>query len=149
MGKTIIRPLVYQDFPQWLPLWDGNNMGQRNEAVTTQTWERLCDPENAQVNGLCIERGGQILGIVHYILHPTTGQINPVCYMQDVYIDPAHRRKGLGKRLVEAVIKHGQQEKWARLYWLTPDSNIEARALYKSLGIKLDFSFYVMPISGA
>ncbi|MCB1782828.1 MAG: GNAT family N-acetyltransferase [Alphaproteobacteria bacterium] len=149
MNKTIIRPLVYNDFPQWLPLWDGNNLGQRNEAVTSQTWERLSDPENTQVNGLCIVRGDEMMGIVHYILHPTTGQINPVCYMQDVYIAPAHRRKGLAKKLVEDVVRIGEKEKWGRMYWLTPNDNIEARALYRSLGIKLDFSFYVLPIGGA
>lgn len=147
MNRTVIRPLVFNDFPQWLPLWDGNNLGQRDEAVTTETWERLSDPENTTVNGLCAERGKALLGMAHYILHPTTGHIRPVCYMQDVYVAPAHRRQGIGKKLVEAIIKQGEKEKWARIYWLTPDNNMEAKALYQSLGIKLDFSFYVMPIS--
>jgi ribosomal protein S18 acetylase RimI-like enzyme len=146
-NKLIIRPLVYNDFPNWLPLWDGNNLGQRDEAATTQTWERLSDPENTQVNGLCAVRGETMIGIVHYILHPTTGSIDPVCYMQDVYVAPQERKKGIGKKLVEAVTKQGEKEKWGRLYWLTPNDNIEAKALYKSLGIKLDFSFYVLPIS--
>lgn len=147
MNRVVVRRLKFEDFPQWLPLWDGNNMGERNDAVTGETWARLIDPDNTQVNGLCAEQNGDLLGIVHYILHPTTGAINPVCYMQDVYVDPAHRRKGIGKRLVQEVTKIGSTEKWARMYWLTQDSNREAKAMYENFGIKLNFSFYVLPIS--
>ena len=147
MNRIILRPLQFDDFAKWLPLWDGNNLGQRNEEVTTETWSRLCDPDNTQVNGIAAEMNGEILGIAHYILHPTTGQINPVCYMQDVYVDPEHRRKGIGKRLVNEITEIGNKEKWARMYWLTQVGNKEAKAMYENFGIKLDFTFYVLPIS--
>ncbi len=147
MNRVVIRTLKFEDFPKWLPLWDGNNLGQRNDAVTAETWARLIDPDNTQVNGLCAEMNGEIMGIVHYILHPTTGNINPVCYMQDVFVSPDHRRKGIGKRLVERVTEIGKEEKWARLYWLTHEGNKEAKAMYENFGIKLDFAFYVLPIS--
>lgn len=147
MNRVVIRPLQFNDFAHWLPLWDGNNLGQRDEAVTAETWSRLCDPKNTLVNGLCAEMNGEMMGIVHYILHPTTGHINPVCYMQDVFVDPAHRRKGIGKRLVNEVTKIGKQEKWARMYWLTQVGNAEAKAMYENFGIKLDFTFYVLPIN--
>lgn len=147
MNRIIIRPLKFEDFPQWLPLWDGNNLGQRDDIVTMETWTRLTDPKNMQVNGLCAEQNGDILGIVHYILHPTTGAVNPVCYMQDVFVAPIHRRKGIGKRLVADVTKIGQAEKWARMYWLTQDGNAEAKAMYENFGIKLNFSFYVLPLN--
>lgn len=147
MNRLIIRPLKFDDFGAWLPLWDGNNLGQRDEAVTTETWSRLNDPDNWMVNGLCAEMGGETVGIVHYILHPTTGNIAPVCYMQDVFVSPDHRRKGIGRRLVEEVTKIGSREKWARMYWLTQVGNKEAKAMYENFGIKLDFTFYVLPIS--
>ncbi|MGH1375203.1 MAG: GNAT family N-acetyltransferase [Alphaproteobacteria bacterium] len=147
MNRVVIRPLQFNDFAHWLPLWDGNNLGQRDEAVTAETWARLCDPKNTLVNGLCAEMNGEMMGIVHYILHPTTGHINPVCYMQDVFVSPDHRRKGIGKRLVNEVTKIGKKEKWARMYWLTQVGNAEAKAMYENFGIKLDFTFYVLPIS--
>ena len=146
MNPLTIRPLHPDDFEQWQPLWDGNNLGVRDEAVTRETWNRLLSSDNTQVNGLCAEKDGEMCGIVHYILHPTTGHINPVCYMQDVYVDPAHRRQGVGRHLVEEVVKTGMQEKWARMYWLTENDNAEARAMYENLGIKLDFTFYVLPV---
>ena len=147
MNRLKIRPFQFEDFPKWLPLWDGNNLGHRDEAVTAETWSRLCDTSNTQVNGLCAEMNGDILGIVHYIVHPTTGSINPVCYMQDVYVDPAHRRKGIARRLVDEVTKIGSREKWTRMYWLTQFGNVEAKAMYENFGVKLDFTLYVLPIS--
>ncbi len=147
MNRIVIRPLEFNDFPGWLPLWDGNNLGQRDEAVTAETWSRLIDKDNTQVNGLCAEMNGELMGIVHYILHPTTGQINPVCYMQDVYVSETHRRRGIAKRMVNEVTVIGQKEKWARMYWLTQFGNLEAKAMYENFGIKLDFTLYVLPIS--
>lgn len=147
MNRLIVRPLNPEDYDQWLPLWDGNNLGQSDEAITAETWKRLNDSDNWMVNGLAAKMGEEIVGIVHYILHPTTGNIAPVCYMQDVYVSPTHRRKGIGKRLVEEVTKIGQQERWARMYWLTQASNKEAKAMYENFGIQLDFTFYVLPIS--
>lgn len=147
MNRLVIRPLQFDDFPKWLPLWDGNNLGNRDEAVTAETWNRLCDPQNTQVNGLCAFMNDRITGIVHYILHPTTGSIQPVCYMQDVYIDPDYRRKGIGKRLVNEVTEIGKREKWTRMYWLTQFGNIEAKSMYENFGVKLDFTLYVLPIS--
>ncbi|MBI1300961.1 MAG: GNAT family N-acetyltransferase [Alphaproteobacteria bacterium] len=146
LNRVTIRPLQSDDFGYWLPLWDGNNLGHRNEEVTTETWVRLCDPDNTQVNGLCAVMGDQLVGIVHYILHPTTGSVTPVCYMQDVYVDPNYRRKGIGKRLVQEVTKIGAQEKWGRMYWLTHNDNEDAKAMYANFGVKLDFTFYVLPM---
>ena len=147
MNRLVIRPLMRQDYDQWLTLWDGNNLGQRNDEVTQSTWGRLCNDENWMVNGLCAEMNGELRGIAHYILHPTTGQIAPVCYMQDVYVAPEHRRQGVGRRLVNEITEIGKKEEWARLYWLTQEGNIEAKAMYENFGIKLNFTFYVLPIS--
>lgn len=147
MNELTIRPLKFEDYSEWLPLWDGNNLGQRDEAVTAETWKRLCDPRNTQVNGLCAEMGGALLGITHYIVHLTTGNIKPVCYMQDVYVDPAHRRKGVAKRMIEKLTKIARREQWTRMYWLTQMGNVEAKAMYENFGVKLNFSFYVLPIS--
>ena len=146
MNQINFRPLEYNDFAEWLPLWDANNLGVRDEAVTEETWRRLLS-EDEQVFGICAEQAGKLLGISHYVLHPTTGHLRPVCYLQDVFVDPVYRGKGIGRRLVECVIQKGVQEKWARMYWLTPEDNENAKALYKNLGIKLDFAFYVLPIS--
>lgn len=146
MSNPIIRKLEHSDFPGWLPLWDQNNLGQRNETVTTETWARICDPDHA-VHGLCALDGDRLVGLAHYVLHPTTGSLQPACYVQDVYVDPAQRGKGIGTKLIKAIAKIGGREKWARMYWLADANDAAAQGLYKNLGVKLNFSLHVMPLN--
>ena len=140
-----IRPIENRDFPDWLPLWDGNNLGTRDEAVTTETWSRLTGL-NSNVHGVVAEDNGKLVGLVHYVTHPTTGSINDACYMQDVYVDPAQRKGGIAKKMVKAVVAEGKSKKWSRLYWLAESDNEAAQALYKDFGAKLDFTLHVLPL---
>lgn len=140
-----IRPLEPGDYAEWLPLWDANNLGQVNAPLTQNTWQRLSDPADHQVNGMAAVEGGHVIGIMHYILHPTTGSLHPACYMQDLFVMPAHRGKGIARQLVMALEKQGKAEKWARIYWVADNTNEAAQALYRSLGIRLNFSFHVLP----
>jgi ribosomal protein S18 acetylase RimI-like enzyme len=145
MNDFVIRPLEQNDFPGWLPLWDGNNEGSRNQDVTAETWSRLIDPHST-VNGLCAIQGGKMVGLVHYILHPTTGAIAPVCYMQDLYVPPEQRRQGIARALVEELAKIGRMKKWTRMYWLAETDNEAAQTLYQNLGLKLRFTLHVLPL---
>lgn len=138
-----IRALEPQDFPAWLPLWDGNNEGKRNQEVTTETWARLIDPE-IEVYGIVAEKDGVLVGLTHYVVHPITGSIAPVCYMQDVYVPENQRRQGIARKMVEHLAVLGKEHKWARLYWLASASNVAAQNLYKTLGVKLDFTLHVL-----
>lgn len=141
-----IRPVENRDFPDWLPLWDGNNLGIRDEAVTSETWGRLTNPE-APVNGLVAEKDGRLVGLVHYILHPTTGSTKDVCYMQDVFVHPDFRQQGIARKMVEELMIIGKSgKKWARIYWLAESDNAAAQALYKSLGTKMDFTLHMMAL---
>lgn len=144
MSAITIRALQQNDFPNWLPLWDANNMGRKNENLTTETWSRLMS-DDAPVYGLCAIKQGDLAGILHYILHPITGSIDPACYMQDLFVDENHRKKGLARKMVQELTKIGRTEKWARIYWLAEADNTAAQALYKNLGVKLNFTLHVFP----
>jgi GNAT superfamily N-acetyltransferase len=145
MSAPVIRAIERRDHEDWLKLWDGNNGGKRSEDVTTTTWQRLNDP-SCPVHGLVAELDGEVVGILHYILHFTTGNIKPVAYVQDVYVDPPKRQRGVARALVKAVAAIGQEQHWARLYWLAESRNEAAQALYKTLGVKLDFTLHVWPL---
>ncbi len=144
-SSPVISPLGANDFEQWLPLWNGNNQGHLNEAVTAETWRRLIDPA-FPVHGFGARCGGAMAGLLHYIVHPVTGHINPVCYMQDVYVDPAHRRKGIARALVMRLAEAGKTQGWPRIYWLAEQNNAAAQSLYKDIGVKLNFSMHVLPL---
>jgi GNAT superfamily N-acetyltransferase len=146
MSSVAIKPLTHTNFPDWLPLWNANNLGIVNETVTTETWARICDTDSP-VHGLGAFDGDTLVGLVHYILHPTTGAIEPVCYMQDVFVTPEHRKLGIARKLIAHLANIGKREKWARMYWLAESKNTAAQNLYKSLGVKMDFTLHILPLS--
>jgi ribosomal protein S18 acetylase RimI-like enzyme len=141
---TIVS-ITAADQCDWRRLWDGNNGGAIDERITAQTWARLLD-ERSTVNGLLARAGDDVCGLVHFILHPVTGNLNPACYMQDLYVDPAFRRRGVARALIGQLAALGRMAGWARLYWLAETANPEAQALYRRLGVRLDFTFHVMPL---
>ena len=140
-----IRSLCHDDFSAWLPLWDGNNAGVRKEDVTTSTWRRIIDPDSP-VHGLGAFRDGKMLGLLHYVLHLTTGSVEPICYMQDVYTNPDHRRQGIAKALITDLVRFGKQESWNRIYWLAEEDNLAAQTLYEDMGVKLNFTLHIWPL---
>lgn len=143
--STIIGKITRPNYDAWLPLWTANNMGSCDAAVTAQTWDRLCDP-GSPVGGFGAWDGGTMAGLLHYVLHPVTGHLRPACYMQDVFVDPAFRGRGVARALVEALAAEGGRAGWARIYWLAERENAAAQALYRTIGVKLDFTLHVLPL---
>lgn len=142
----IIHPLRPTDYDQWLPLWLANTEHALGNDVTAETWRRICEP-TLPVGGLGARTDPQapLSGICHYILHPTTGNLKQVCYMQDLYINPGQRRQGLARSLVNTLADLAKKQGWARIYWLAEAENEAAQTLYKSLGYKLNFTLHVLP----
>ncbi|MEM6781703.1 MAG: GNAT family N-acetyltransferase [Pseudomonadota bacterium] len=139
-----IKKLEKSDYNQWLPLWNANCLNQIDQTVTNQTWQRICDPDET-VNGFGAHIDGKLVGMVHYILHPVTGNLNPAAYMQDVFVDETMRRRGIARALVEHLGLHGREQGWARLYWMAEKDNAAAQNLYKTLGITIDFTLHILP----
>jgi GNAT superfamily N-acetyltransferase len=141
----ITKALHDKDFDLWLPLWNLNNLNQINEAVTQSTWERLMDPDSG-IGGIAAFDATAMVGILHYVVHPVTGQIKPVAYMQDLYVLPSHRRRGVARQMITALHALGEEKQWSRIYWLAEGKNQDAQALYKNIGVKLDFTLHVLPV---
>jgi len=140
-----IRALCSDDYEAWLPLWEGNNGGAPDPAITAQSWTRISTPDEAQMGGLAAWDDQQMAGLVHYILHPVTGHLRPACYMQDVYVAPDFRQRGIARQMITALAEQGRAQKWARIYWLAERHNEAAQALYRNIGVKLDFTLHVLP----
>lgn len=141
-----LRPLQDSDFPAWEPLWDENNLGHKNAELTAETWRRVTDADYP-IRGIGAFEDETLVGFAHVVLHPTTGSLDPVGYVQDVFTHTDHRQKGIAKALMKEIARTGAREGWARVYWLADNTNEAAQALYKNLGVKLNFSLHIMPIN--
>nr|WP_282103385.1 GNAT family N-acetyltransferase [Halomonas getboli] len=85
----------------------------------------------------------ELAGLVHYLYHAHCWKLGPVCYLQDLFVDPRHRGLRLGRRLIESVCAKAGEDGVADVYWMTQDFNAPARRLYDRIGTLTPFIKYV------
>src|SRR4051812_9676791 len=107
----IVRDPKGADEQAWRRLWAGYNQFYEtsvDDAVTAATWRRVLDPASAIFARLA-ERDGIIVGFSISVLHEGTWTIDPVCYLEDLFVDPAARGEGAGGFLIQDLIDLGRQ----------------------------------------
>ena len=146
MGDIRVRPLEASDRTIWEELWHGYltfyKVSDFAPDVTEATWQRLLDP-NGPLHGLVAVDGDEILGLVHFLYHPSSWTIGPYCYLQDLFTFPAARRRGVGEALIEAVADAARAQNAARVYWLTHETNAPGRSLYDRVARHAGFIHYI------
>ncbi|HWV89684.1 MAG TPA: GNAT family N-acetyltransferase, partial [Burkholderiales bacterium] len=93
------------DQPRWLELARGYKAFYKTpvtDAEYQRAWKRLLANDRAW--GLGARHDGQLVGITHYLFHSSTWN-EEVCYLQDLFVDPAFRGRGIARALIEAVAK--------------------------------------------
>jgi ribosomal protein S18 acetylase RimI-like enzyme len=148
---TTIRKLAPQDHARWQTLWDAYTRFYEREphpAITTHLWQRIhaAQPTVHAIAAVQTTASGQehIVGIAHYLPHENTSQLTPVCYLQDLYVDPAARAGGVGKQMIDWLIAECKAQNWSALYWNTRETNYRARALYDKYTPQSGFLVYRM-----
>ncbi|WP_135448737.1 MULTISPECIES: GNAT family N-acetyltransferase [Tabrizicola] len=127
-----IRDATPADEAAFLRLWQGFTEGYNltlPEGVTAFTWTRLMDPDSPLKARLaCLD--GIPQGFAIHQHHPSTWVMGDDGYLEDLYVAPEARGRGLGRALIEDLIAIGRARGWRRLYWLTEIGNTTARRLY-------------------
>jgi GNAT superfamily N-acetyltransferase len=142
-----IRPIEPRDEARWRVLWDGYTRfyeREPDEAVTRHTWSRIVDPQSPVYAIVAEDDAGQIIGIANYILHENTSTLTPVCYLQDLYVDPTVRARGAGGQMIDWLMAQMKARNWSRVYWNTKENNYRARGLYDKYTPHSGFLRYVV-----
>jgi GNAT superfamily N-acetyltransferase len=142
-----IRPIEPRDAARWRLLWDGYCAfyeREPSESIARYTLERILDAA-APVHAIVAERtDGYVIGMANYLLHENTATLTPVCYLQDLFVDPAERAHGVGKQLIDWLVAEMERQGWSRLYWNTKENNYRARGLYDKYTPHSGFLRYVV-----
>ena len=127
-----IRAVLATDKQRWFILWQGYLDFYKTELSTEQselTWQRILDPEFNMKCAVAID-DGLIVGFTTYSLQNSTWSEGGHCYLEDLFVDPAVRGKGVGRALIEYVKSYAIENNCSRLYWNTDEDNATARKLY-------------------
>lgn len=144
MQSIEIKAIEHKDFEVWLPLWKAYQQFYEveiPETVTLQTWERFLNTGEPMHAALAM-LGEQAVGFVHTIFHRSTWTASDDCYLQDLFVAADGRGKGIGRALIEHVYADARSRGASRVYWLTHETNHNARQLYDRLAERSGFIHY-------
>jgi GNAT superfamily N-acetyltransferase len=141
---VVVKPVGQNERAAWEPLWAGYLTFYKTSVPTSTsdvTWSRFHDPaEPMHLLGAYVD--GRLTGIVHYIFHRSTWTPGNYCYLQDLFVDDSARGLGLGRALIEAVYAKAKEAGASRVYWLTHETNAQARILYDQVADRPGFIQY-------
>jgi aminoglycoside 6'-N-acetyltransferase I len=76
---------------------------------------------------------GVVVGMVSAVdyVHPDKA---PQLWINEIGVAPSHQRRGIGRRLLEAMLAHGRALGCTEAWLGTEEANVAARRLYESAG---------------
>jgi GNAT superfamily N-acetyltransferase len=88
------------------------------------------------------------VGYALYFTTFSTFLARPGIFLEDIYVQPAHRNCGLGKSVFRHLAQLCREKNYGRLEWSVLDWNAPSIAFYKSLGaVPLD-EWQMMRLTG-
>ena len=136
-----IRAITLDDRMAWNRLWQDYQTFYKVSIapdVSALTFGRFLDPAEPMHCSLVLQEGEPI-GFVHFIYHRSTWTSGDYCYLQDLFVDGAHRGHGLARRLIEHVYETAKAAGASRVHWLTHETNTDAMLLYDRIAERSGF----------
>lgn len=90
--------------------------------------------DNPALFGTVAEVDGEVVGMAIWFLNYSTWQGKHGLYLEDLYVQPAHRGKGLGLALMQHLAAICVERGYGRFQWWVLDWNTPSIDFYKSLG---------------
>jgi GNAT superfamily N-acetyltransferase len=95
------------------------------------------------------ELDGEIAACAVWFLNFSTWDGVPGIYVEDLYVRPGFRRRGLARALLSALARQCVAAGYTRLSWAVLDWNVDAIALYDSVGARAQREWITYRVSGS
>ncbi|GAB3319073.1 GNAT family N-acetyltransferase [Haliea atlantica] len=139
MSQLHIRPVRPTDCPLILrfirDLAEYERALEEVEATEAQL-QQLLFGDNPKVHGLICESDGEAVGFALYFYNFSSWLGRLGIFLEDLYVDPAHRGKGAGKALLQHLARQAVTEGCGRFEWNVLDWNEPAIRFYESFGAR-------------
>lgn len=140
-----IREALSPDLPELGKLFDEYRQFYNLPADVRKSTDYLEDRFAAHDSVLLVAEEGraQLLGFTQ--LYPTWCSLlaGPVYVLYDLFVPRHARRRGIGRELLRAAASRAERDGKLRMTLSTARTNLQAQALYESLGWERDDEFYV------
>ncbi|WP_299477822.1 GNAT family N-acetyltransferase [uncultured Roseibium sp.] len=147
MTTAEIRALGPEDAHKLAPLIAENAQALKRGAPRRPDEyyaERILGDKTAEVLGAFVD--GDLIGFGVYFDLPELITGLRIGQLDEIYVHPDHRNKGLGKKIIDELVSEGQRRGWLHLRWIVPGKNAPAVALYEKIAEPDHRKSYVIPI---
>jgi GNAT superfamily N-acetyltransferase len=150
--NVIIAPATSADVPTLLELIRELARFERLEHVVEATaeslWQSLFGPQPA-AGALLARCDGEVAGYAIYYHTFSSFLGRAGIWLEDVYVRPPFRQRGLGRRLMEAVVRIGVERGCGRFEWTALNWNKPALEFYRGLGARVMDEWVLLRVSPA
>jgi GNAT superfamily N-acetyltransferase len=94
------------------------------------------------------EYDGRAVGFAVFFASYSTWEAAPGLYLEDLFVRPEARGKGVGRELLEYLARLTVERGWARLEWRVLDWNEPSIAFYRKLGAEPLEDWTVFRVTG-
>ncbi len=150
-ASNLIRPARPGDAPLILELIralaDYEKLSHEVEA-TVEALDRDLFGDRPYAEALIAEHDGQGVGFALYFHNYSTFLGRPGIYLEDLFVRPEVRGRGIGKGLLTQLARIAVDRGCGRLEWSVLDWNAPAIAFYASLGADLKREWLINRLTG-
>lgn len=104
---------------------------------TAADLERALFGPRPAAEAILAERGGRAVGFALFFTTFSTFLAKPGLYLEDVFVEPAHRGHGIGKAMLRHLAQLCVERGYGRFEWRVLDWNEPSIRFYESLGGKV------------
>ena len=140
----MIREIRLEDKEYWQKLYKGYAefyKVEMNDKILDTVWNWLQD-KNHDVNGLGYEINKKLVAIAHYRRTPSPLRGQYIGFLDDLYVDPEHRGKKIGEKIIKQLNEISKENGWNLIRWITRENNLRAKALYDRVSEKSTWDVY-------
>ncbi len=148
--KLIIRETSKEDIPLIFTLIrELADYEKLSNSVTAdqELLEKNLFGKNRYAYVVIAEYEGEAVGQALYFYNFSTFKGKPGIYLEDLYVRPEFRNKGIGKALLNYLIELAKKQNCGRVEWVVLDWNESAINFYKSLGAEPKDDWIVFRLS--
>ncbi len=116
--------------------------------VTPQGLHPQLFGERPAAEAVVAERDGQVIGFALFFTNFSTFLGKPGLYLEDLYVQPAHRGGGVGRALLTHLAALANARGYGRFEWSVLDWNVDAIRLYENMGATLLPEWRICRVTG-
>ena len=140
--EFVVRQAAVSDLDQLVPLFDGYRQFYRQPSEPGRIRQFLKDRFEHSQSVIFVAMGGDAaIGFTQLYPSFSTGALSRIFILNDLFVDPNARKKGVGTALLNIAADHARLVGATRLVLSTEVTNTAAQALYKKSGWKINTDF--------